>query len=285
MISNFKFQKYFFSKLFFMSLVNLILINNAYAAIDEIYRLSLGVSLESYNSNLSINSRDSSIDKKIDFEDDLGFNNEANSGWLSGWYRVGDLHRIRLTYTPIYRSTSATNTTDIIIDNTTIKAGANIASESESEILDFSYIYSFYKTPELELGFSSGIYWLFSSTKIIAAGEILAEGNDQAEFKADYFSEQKLQAPMPLFGLSANYEIIPNWRAHAAIRYLSLQVNEINGRIFSTEVGSEYYFNDNVGIGMSLTFFELDIEVERLISNTSLSWSHNGVQVYAVFKY
>jgi len=257
----------------------------ALADIDELYQLSIGASLESYNSDLSVNSNDTSKFKAIDFENDLGYNKRVNAGWISGWYRVGDHHRLRITYTPLKRSATATNKKDIVIDNTTIKAGATIAAETKAEILDLSYIYSFYKSPQIEMGLSAGIYWLFNDTKLLAAGEIQAEGDDQPTFQADFISEQKLQAPMPLIGFSANYEIIPSWRSHAAVRYLSVQINETDGRIFSTEIGTEFYFNKNFGIGASLSAFTLQVNVKGIIANTALGWEHDGIQIYAVFKY
>lgn len=265
--------------------LSLSLMHPAQAAIDEIYRLSIGANLASYNTDLSINSRDFNIDSIIDFEDDLGYDKDVSGGWISGWYRVGDLHRIKLTYTPLNRSSRITNTRDIVINNTTIKAGASVLADTSSDIFDFSYIYSFHKTEQLELGFSAGIYWLSNQTKFLAAGQVQGAGEDQPSFKADYFSEQKLQAPMPLIGFSADYEIIPSWRVHGSVRYLSVQLSDIDGRIFSAEVGTEYYFNNNWGVGASLAAFDLDVEVKRLYSSTALGWSHNGAQVYMIFKY
>ncbi|VAW61464.1 hypothetical protein MNBD_GAMMA08-1748 [hydrothermal vent metagenome] len=265
--------------------LNLLISNTSFADIDEIYRISVGANLSNYNTELSINSRDASIDAIVDFEDDLGYDSDVNVGWISALYRVGDLHHLKLTYTPLKRSASATNTSDLVIDGTTIKAGAFISSSVQTDIVDFSYIYSFYKTPNLEAGFSAGIYWLFNSTNIFAAGQIQAEGEDQPAFVADYNSEQKLQAPMPLLGLSINYEITPAWRTHASIRFLSVQLSETEGRIFSADIGGEYYFNDNWGMGLSLSSFDLDVEVKNIITSTSLGWAHNGIQIYAVFKY
>lgn len=265
--------------------LSLILIQPAQAAIDEIYRLSIGANLASYNTDLSINSQDFNIDSIIDFEDDLGYDKDVNGSWISGWYRVGDLHRIKLTYTPLNRSSRITNTKDIVINNTTIKAGASVFADTSSDIFDFSYIYSFHKTDQLELGLSAGVYWLSNKTRFLAVGQVQGSGEDQPSFKGDYFSEQKLQAPMPLIGFSADYEIMPSWRVRGAIRYLRVQLNDIDGRIFSAEIGTEYYFSDNLGIGASLASFDLEVEVKNLYSSTALGWSHNGMQIYMIFKY
>ena len=274
-----------FPKLYTLGFAGLLSSSNVYSDIDENYSLSVGANLANYNSELAINSQDKSIDKAFGFEDDLGYDKKVNAGWVSGWYRTGEHHRLRLTYTPIKRSSFIQNDKDIVVDNTTIKAGAALSSKSRTEILDFSYIYSIHKTAKLEAGLSAGIYWLLSDTKIFAVGEIQAEGDNQSSFRSDFFTEEKILAPMPLIGISANYEISNSWRTHASLRYLSLQVDEIDGNILSAEAGTEYYFNDNWGIGASLAYFDLDIEVNGIISNSSLSWDHSGIQLYAVFKY
>ena len=278
-------SKTFITSRYITCVIGLLFSNNVLSDIDEIYSLSVGANLANYSSDLTINSQDNSVNAGFNFEDDMGYDKHVNAGWISGWYRTGELHRLRLTYTPINRSSSIQNTKDIVIDNTTIKAGALIRSQTNTDILDFSYIYSFHKTRKIEAGFSTGIYWFLNDTKIFAAGEIQAEGDDQSSFKSDYFTEESLLAPMPLIGLSVNYEISSSWRSHASVRYLDVQIDEIDGSIFSAEAGSEYYFNDNWGIGASLAYFDLDIKVNGIISNSTLSWDHSGIQLYAVFKY
>lgn len=270
---------------FFRYFVYALLLNIAspsYAGLDERYHVSLGANIETYNSKLSVNTNKNN---EYSLEDSLGLDKKVNANFISAWYRVGDNHRIKFTYIPIERSSTIQNDRDVTFNDTTIKAGASISTKVRTEIIDFSYIYSLYKTPQLELGLSAGIYGLFNSTKILAQGQVIAEGDDQPAFKSDYSSEQKLQAPMPLIGISANYEFSPAWRTHATFRYLSVQIGEIGGRILNAEIGGEYYFNDNWGAGLAVTYFDLDVNSQNIIANTTLGWSHEGVQIYAIFKY
>jgi len=269
----------------FLSLIASLFSTSALADIDEIYHISIGTNIERYNTEFSIDASSQNTGTDIDLEDDLGYDSLISTLWFSGWYRVGDFHRLRMTYTPLIRSAQATNNQDIEIDGTLIKAGATFSARTETDILDVSYIYSAYKSSQLEMGISAGIYWLFYSTALQASGEIQFPNEDQPSSQRSYFSQQKIQAPMPLIGISGIYEITPDWRANAAIRFLSLQLNDVDGRIISTEIGTEYYFNDNWGAGLSLTYFDLNVDVRNLLSNLSLGWAHNGVQIYATFKY
>ncbi len=267
------------------SLAWLAIILPAQAAFDEIYKLSIGTTLTRFNSHITINSQDGSIDEEIDFEDDAGFDSDVRTAWISGSYRVGDNHRLKLTYIPIRRTAFRQIDKDIIVDNTTIKAGAVMASEANNNIFDISYIYSVYKKPNLEVGLSAGLYWLSTDSTILAAGEIQAEGDDTPVFKSDFESKQKLQAPLPLFGISADYAITPSWRTRAAFRYLTVTVDNIEGEIFTVDIGTEYYFNRNWGLGASLEYVDLNVDITGVLLANSIGWSYDGIQIYGVFKY
>ena len=54
------------------------------ADFDEKYRLTIGGSVNYFDSKLSINSRDGSVDKEIDFEDRLGMDTTLRLGWVRG---------------------------------------------------------------------------------------------------------------------------------------------------------------------------------------------------------
>lgn len=261
------------------------LLPTAEAALDDLYRISIGTSLTKFDTTLTINSRVGSLDTSIDLEDTLGLDSETNFSWISGWYRVGDNHRLSMTYSPIRRSTFFSNDIDIVIDNTTIKSGAAISSVVRTDIFDFSYIYSLYNKPQFELGLSAGLYWLKNNVRISAAGSVQAEGETVPVFKSDFFAEQTLQAPMPLFGLTANYEITSSWRVKASARYFALQVSKIEGRVYSIDLGTEYYFSKNWGGGLALSLFGLEVESTNIVTRNSFKLTQEGAFLYAVYKY
>ena len=273
------------TQLLLVSLVLLTITMPVQAALDELFRISFGASIERYNTEIKINSRDNSIGEGIDLENDIGFDPDVNAGWISGWYRVADNHRLKLTYTPIRSTESNQISDDIVIGGTTIKSGAALYWDSQIDIYDFSYIYSVYSKPNVELGLSAGLYWLRNSNEILASGEVIAEGDDEPIFKADYRASQKIQAPLPLIGIIFDYEIFPSWRTNASISFLSLTIDNIKGNILNAKIGTEYYFGQHWGVGASLGYFDLDVEINGLVFNNSFKWSHNGFQLYGVYKY
>ncbi|NOQ88786.1 MAG: hypothetical protein GQ550_07665 [Gammaproteobacteria bacterium] len=255
------------------------------AAFDERYELIIGYSVTDYNSKIRINSRDNSIDKEIDFEDVLGFDTTVQLGWVRGSWRMADRHRLALLYMPIKRTSLVTTQKDIDIGGNIIKSGAFLETEVNTHTFDIEYIYSFYKTPEVEVGVTGGIYWMNSLVEISAAGEVILEGSDQAEFRNDYQSNQRVIAPLPLIGVKAAYEFNQQWRARVSARYLDVTIGDIEGRILNLNLAAEYYFNNNLGLGASLTTFDVSVRQSGVVFINALTYQYNAVQAYLVLKY
>ena len=255
------------------------------AAFDERYRLTIGGSVTDFDSKLSINSRDGSIDKEIDFEDRLGLDTTVRLGWVRGSWRMADRHRLSLLYMPIKRTSQLTTRKDIDVAGNIIKSGASVVTEVKTHTFDIEYIYSFYKKPDLEVGVTAGIYWMNSLAEISAAGEIILEREDQAEFRTDYRANQRLVAPLPLIGVNAAYAINQQWHARASARYLDVTIGDIEGRILNLSLSTEYFFNNHLGLGAALTSFDVSVIQNGVIFTNALTYQYNAVQAYLVLEY
>ena len=255
------------------------------ADFDERYRLDIGGSVVDFDSKIRINSRDDSVDKEIDFEDGLGFTSQVQLGFVKGTWRMGDRHRLSLLYVPIRRTTEVTTQNDVEVGGNIIKAGANVNASVNTHVFDIEYLYSFYKRPDLELGVSAGIYWMNSLTEMNASGNVIIEGSNQEEFRSDFQSNQRLIAPLPLLGLSASYEITPRWLAHAYARYFDITISDIEGRIISFNIKTEYFFTDHFALGAGLTSFDVNVKYNGVVFFNSLGYAYNGLTAYMVLKY
>ena len=257
----------------------------AWSALDETYQLTIGTSVSDYDSKISINSRDDSIDKEIDFEDVLGLDNKVRLSWIKGVWHMGARHTLNLIYLPISRSSSITSSNDIDVGGNVIKAGASFATSVNTHVFDVEYIYSFYQRPDLEIGVTGGLYWMNSLVEVAAAGEIILEGEDLPEFRTDYQANQRLIAPLPLLGIAAVYEISPQWRAKVNARYFDVTIGDIDGRILSLTLGTEYYFTKRLGLGASIASFDLSVQQNGVVFINSLQYEYVGLQAFMVMKF
>lgn len=254
------------------------------AEFDETYRLDIGASLVEFDSKVRINSRDDSVDEEIDLED-LGFDSQLRLGVVKGTWRMADRHRLSLLYSQIKRATGVTTKKDIEVAGTIIRAGATVASSVKTHVYDIEYLYSYYKRPDLELGVSAGIYWMNSLTELIAEGEVRIEGETQDEIRNNFEAYQRLIAPLPIVGLSASYEIKPQWLAHAYARYLDVAINDIDGRILSLIVKTEYFLTEHVAVGASYASFNVNVRQNGVVFINTLQYGYNGLQASLVLRY
>jgi len=273
------------AKQFFFLLTLSLVSTSAWSELNYTYRASLGISTQIFDTDVTLRSQDESISKEIDLEDDLGFSTDLNAGWLRGLYRMAERHRLSLTYTPVRRTAEAVSEKDINIEDNIIKAGASLQTSAKTDIFDIEYLYSFYKRPHTEISVSGGLYWFSYNFEIKAAGEILIGGSEETELRTDYQTNLKLNAPLPLLGLSGTYEINPRWEIHGAARYFYVAINDIEGQIISAGIGTDYYFTKHWGLGLSLSTFNLEVDKDGIVFKNSLTWKFDGAQIYVVFKY
>jgi hypothetical protein len=259
--------------------------NSAIAAFDETYKLNVGGLVTDFETSLRINSRDESIDEEINLEDSLGFDSQVRLGFIRGFWRMAERHRLSLLYTPIRRTSEVTSQNDVEIGGSIIKAGAYIGTSVRTHLFDLEYVYSFYKRPRVEIGVTAGLYWMNSVVELGAAGEVIFEGETTPEFRADYEANQRLIAPLPLIGLIGGYEFNDRWRVKAAARFFDVSISEIDGYIFSSSLSTEYYFTRHIGLGASLAAFNLSVKHNGVVFINTFAYEYTGLQAYLTFKY
>ena len=201
---------------------SLLVLPNTALALDK-FRLSLGSSVNDFNSEVRVDSKNLPAALPINLEDDLKFDDNVDIEWLAGYYRFSDKHRVSFEILPISRSAKATLTDDIEFEDDIIKAGAFVKSDFDTTIYDINYVYSFYQSDKWELGVTAGLYWMDVEIALEATGDIQVrtrEGDGDISFQDDYKESERAHAPLPLFGLSANYRLAPNWEVGAGFRYL-----------------------------------------------------------------
>jgi hypothetical protein len=255
------------------------------ADLDETYQLTIGGLATDFETELRVNSRDNSIDDVIDLEDDLGFESTVQTAWIRGYWRMAPRHRLSLLYTQFKRTSEITTKTEIDVAGDIIQAGAFIGSSAKTHVFDIEYMYSFFKRPNIELGVTAGLYWMNTSFEMTAAGEVILEGETEPEFREDYQANQRLIAPLPLIGLTLGYEPDDKWRLRAGARFFDVTISNIDGYIFSSDLGAEYYFTRHFGLGTSIAVFNLSVRHNGVVFINTVSYEYSGAQLYLTYKY
>jgi len=258
--------------------------STARADIADKYNIYVGGGITTFDSRFSITSKDESIDGEIDFEDDLGLESELKETFISFQWRLAENHRIRWTYTPYTRSSTVTAKRPLDVGDNIITAGSKVETTVRSNVYDFDYLYSFYKTPKWEHAATLGVYWISNETEIQAVGGIIDSEGDVIEVN-DFGTRQNFIAPLPLIGYTGSYEVNSRLRFHVSARYLAVEVNDVGGRIISLSGRGEYYFTKQFGAGLSIDYFDLDAVAEGIVFDNQIGIEYFGARAYLAFRW
>lgn len=255
----------------------------AYAG-DETYKFVIGGSMNSFNSQLALNDKAREKNTDFDLEDDLDYDSKLNLLALKGSWRFSDKHRVSLEYVPISRSSKNELLNDVEYKDVVLKSGSAINTESDITIFDINYAYSFYKTDDLEIAASGGIYWMSLDFAIEASGSIeTADGSN--DFDGEYSDSAGLDAPLPLLGLRLNWEFAENWELLSSARIFKLGVSDFSGQVLSAQLAVDYSFTEHFAGGLSVGGLHMDLDVDKPRFDGSYSWDYNALQVYVVLRY
>ena len=248
------------------------------------FEFKLGGSFYAVGSSATIESNRTDNNASIDFEDVLSVESDVNIAGFSADWQISRKHRIGLNYVPIRREGRATITENVDYEDTTIIAGADVRTEFNNTIYDFDYTYSVYVNDKFDVGLTAGIYWLSTELELQASGSIEDE-NGQIEFDEDYRGDSSFDAPLPLFGVKADYDITDNWDVTVGLRYFALEIEDYSGEIISFRFSTDYYFSDHIGVGLGLGNFDLNVDAEAEDFRGNLNWNNTSAFVYLAARF
>ncbi|WP_148862791.1 TonB-dependent receptor [Marinobacter fonticola] len=251
----------------------------AYGLGEETLTLSVGGSISEFDSDISVDGKTRNNNASVDIENDLGQEEDVNFLALRAVWRIGKRHRLSVEYSPFSRESSTDLDRDFEFEDTVINAGASISTDTDFHIYDVNYIYSLYKTQNIEVGASAGVYWMDLAFDIKASGQISdSQGNTQ--FENDYRNGISSDMPLPLVGVYFDYEFAQRWQLRTAGRYFNANIDDYDGNITSLFVGVEYNVWKSLSLGVSATHFALDVGADKDNFKGEFEWSYSGAQLY-----
>jgi hypothetical protein len=199
---------------------------------------------------------------EIDLTDDLGMDDNSDSIYASYRWRFAEKWSLSATYQRLDLDGSGAATKDFNFDGEDFSAGIAIDSEFNMDTYRVDVGYSFIRNDNWEVLVGAGLHAFDIETVITGRLEIESDLGDvvrEAKSKSTDFL-----APLPNLRGAVTYMISPNWEVNAGIGWLSLEIDNIDGDYRYGEIGTEYRFTDQFGIGANYQISEIDVtSVER----------------------
>ena len=224
--------------------------------------------IEDTNTKVAINSSVGNIGTSIDLERDLGTDGRLSVPRIDGYYRFNNKHRIEFGWFKVDRKGTKTTTLEIKVGDEIYSANSVIDTKIDTNFLKLAYAYSFYKSPKVELSLIAGLNLLDYSLSVNNRTSGRTEAAD-------------VTAPLPVFGLRMDYVITPRWLVHYKFQTLYIELDDnLSGSLVDAELGVEYRWFKNIGIGLGFNHFALDATVKSSSYNGAISDLYRGANLY-----
>lgn len=268
-------MKRFFQTLALISLVLLPLsevLGQGITLGDERLRIDLGFFLPAFNTSVRVDSRTHDLGELIDFENDLDFKKDLSLFRIDAYYRVTRRNRIQFAYYRFTRRSTKRLEKQIEFRDTVFPIDISVQSVLKTNIIETNYMYSILQRDYLELAGAIGFHILSIETGISGINGNLAEN-------------ASITGPLPMIGFDASSPLTPEFMVSSRIQFFAIDVGDFSGSLTNVRVNADYFFHENVGVGLGYSHFDLNVDVEGSKFLGSLQYQYGGFQLFGVFRY
>lgn len=244
----------------------------------EKFSLKFGYFISTVDSDLSLGS---GVGISVDVEELLGLDTTNSVFRIDGFWRFTDnrRHRLDLTWFSFRRDGSNIVGQDIPIkdedgNDITIPSGSQVDGKFNLDIYKAGYSYSFIQDDRMDLAFVVGLYVMPIEVGLKSTGSTNVD------------EKETLTAPLPTFGLRADFAITPKWFLRSGFDVFYLEIDEFTGTLYETFISVEYLPWKHLGFGLGFDTFNLGIEADGkdypgIDFKGEIDFKYSGLLLYA----
>ncbi|MBK8595498.1 MAG: hypothetical protein IPN83_07900 [Holophagales bacterium] len=249
----------------------------AVKGMDERLRLDVGGFFQKFTTTIRVDSATYGRGTEISLEDDLGIDSNQSNFRADGYWRFGRHGRLEFSYTGWNRGAERTIDGDFTIGDTTYHAGASLDSRLRVSAFELYYGYSFWNTPEFELGLQLGLSALINEVSFEGTGTISGGGSSSA---GSFTSENRsLTVPIPAIGAHFRYTLLPGFLFSARVRGVGATIDNVEASSFQWRAALDYYPWKNVGFGAAYDYMDISVE-KQSDPSVGLDYEYSGPMAY-----
>jgi hypothetical protein len=203
----------------------------------------------------------------IDFHQTLGGDTTATVGRMDALYRFNEKHGAGLSWYALRFKGSRVLSKDVTWGDQTFSANTQVDSEIRFDVYKLNYQYSLFHNEKAELGALFGFHVMRTFASI--------NGTSQSQ-------SQAITAPLPVFGLFADYNFTPRLSAYYNFQLFSINYQDtVRGGMQDFLFGLEYRLFRHVALGAAYNRFSLTMDAKGDAATIHLDSSWNGTMAYA----
>lgn len=238
--------------------------------VPDRFRLEVGGFRINADSNLTLN-RDG-VSQTVDFEDELGLNQNSYRAYVEGYWRAGRRHLVSLSYQRLNRQTD-----DKVLERTiewggnTYPVGATARVFTHSDYISGAYRFALHRSDKLEVGPAVGLGYVKMSAGIEAAGT----GPEGRELDASGSTDS------PTGDLGAYLYAWPARRVlvRTDFRYILVKPGNAEASVTEGRAAVLYHPIRNLAVGVQYLYADFRYDREILDSGLGGSTKFHGGQL------
>ena len=252
--------------------------------LSDRFSASVGVYVLSPKLDATFNGNATRANIPVDFGRDFDMNNGVGVLRVDGLWRITPKHDLRLVY--FHHDTTRTRTLDHDVawgDNTYL-ANASLRADSNLDLYELSYEYTFIRRPTFQLAAGGGVHVLNMSIKLSGQATVTdANGNvSQASYST---SNSNLPAPLPVIAARAAWAVTPHIFIEPEAQWLTYHYDGYHGNWWDLRMAAKWMFSRHFGLGVGYDYFHATLDVEKAKFNGNVTTSYSGLQAMIVGSY
>jgi hypothetical protein len=217
-------------------------------ALQDRWSFGAGLFFPSVTTQASLTSNRTGLGTSIDLEETLDMERSKTVPTLYGRWRINQRWRIDAEFFQLNRSSERVIDRQIEWGDQTFAANTTVSAKFNFNDLRISGGYSFFRTPDKELGVGLGLHMASYDVSLNSS----TSGNDG----------QDVLAPLPVLSIYGNFALTDRWAVGTRLDRFSLEYDKFSGRLMSLALDLQYQPFKHVGFAAGYRALAIKAEVE-----------------------
>jgi hypothetical protein len=211
---------------------------------------------------------------ELNLEDELGLDERKGAPYLLLGARLGERWRLEFEYYRLNRSATRSAGRTIEWGDLTFPVSSAIQSTFDTSIYRLTGGYSFYRTPQGEVGVSLGLHT--TDFKLQLAGQGTSPGSTLT-----FQSEARDQlVPLPTIGAYGSWMLSDQWELRGRVDYLSLSYQQYDGRLINWMAAVDWRVAKNWGVGAGYRYVDYKLESTKTSFHGEVNYRFKGPTLF-----
>lgn len=215
---------------------------------------------------------------EIDMTDDLGMDDSSESVQILYRWRFADKWSLSAQYQKLELDGTGEATKDFNFDGNDYSAGVSVDTQFNVDTYLLDVGYSIIRNDKWELVVGGGVHSFDIDASIITT--IGIEGVDDSIVGESVTGNAGVLAPLPNLRAAATYLITPRWEVNVSTGWLSLEIDDIEGKYTYLDIGTEYRFTDRFGVGAAYQLSKMDVTSTNTDGVDKFEMEFSGPSIY-----